>query len=126
MTEFKDLAVEGQAIFEMPESMRWAEIVDPEPRYEEIPSLQTPGETKEKLIMNVRLSNGSLAEYYPNKTSARFIASRLGTNMKNWKGNIIVWGSILDQNVAGQKKKVLYVNEIRKPRHVESVPEKAL
>ena len=114
MTEFKDLAVEGQAIFEMPESMRWCEIINPEPRYEEIPSLQTPGEMKEKLIVNVKLANGSMAEYYPNKTSARFIASRIGTNMSEWKGHVIVWGSILDQNVAGQKKKVLYVTQVTK------------
>lgn len=113
MAEFKELAVEGQAIFDMAEPLRWAEIIAPEPRYENIPSLQNPGESKEKLIINVKLSNGSTAEYYPNKTSARFIAGKLGTNMSNWIGKIVVWGSILDQNVAGQKKKVLYVTEVR-------------
>jgi len=111
MSEFKDLAVEGQAISEKPNNEHFADIINPEPRYETIKSLENPEKTKEKLILNVRISGKDQAEYYPNKTSARFIANRLGTDMKKWAGNRIFW-KILDQKVAGMDKKVLYVVKV--------------
>lgn len=112
MTEFKDLAVQGDQIAMMGEKERWAEIIGPEPRYEQVPSLQDPTKTKEKLIMHVRLSNGSVAEYYPNKTSARFIGARKGTEMADWIGTTIFW-KILKQIVGGQEKDVLYINALK-------------
>ena len=113
MTEFKDLAVEGAAIAAKPEQERFAEIISPEPRYEPIPSLEDGDNPKEKLIVNVRISGKDQAEYYPNKTSSRFIANKLGTDMKKWIGHRILW-NILDQKVAGQDKKVLYVKKVTK------------
>jgi len=118
MSEFKDLAVEGQAISEKPENEQFADIINPEPRYETIKSLEDPNKTKEKLILNVKISGKDMAEYYPNKTSARFIANRLGTDMTKWAGNRMFW-KILDQKVAGMDKKVLYVVK------VEPTPKKA-
>jgi len=113
MGEFKDLAVEGAAIFAMPEEMRHCIIVEPEPRYIEIPSLDDPTKIKEKLVMQVKLSNGASAEYYPNKTSARVIANHCGTDMKEWIGKTITWGRIMDQVVGGVDKKVLYITEVK-------------
>ena len=111
--EFKDLAVEGAAIAAKPQTERFADIISPEPRYEPIPSLEDGDNPKEKLIVNVRISGKDCAEYYPNKTSSRFIANTLGTDMKKWIGCRIYW-NILDQKVAGQDKKVLYVNKVTK------------
>ena len=111
MSEFKELAVEGQAIAEKPKQEQFADIINPEPRYEEIPSLDDNTKTKEKLILNVKISGKDRAEYYPNKTSSRFIANRIGTDMAKWAGNRIFW-KILDQKVAGQDKKVLYVEKV--------------
>jgi hypothetical protein len=111
MSEFEGLAVQGDMIAAMSELERWAEIISPIPEYKDVPSLQDPTKVKRKLIMNVKLSNGSIAEYYPNQTSARFIAARKGTTMENWIGITIYW-KCLKQIVAGQEKDVLYVNKI--------------
>ena len=111
-----NIAVEGQAISELPEAERWAEIIEA-PQYEMKPGLSDPSKTKEKLLLKVKLANGNEADYYPNQTSARFIANRLATDltlekMKIWISHKIVWGKILDQMVAGQQKKVLYITEV--------------
>ena len=110
MSNFRDLAVEGTAIAAKPEQERYADIISPEPRYEAIPGLDAD-DKRDKLIVNVKISGKDQAEYYPNKTSSRFIANKLGTDMKKWIGARIYW-NILDQKVAGQDKKVLYVNKV--------------
>ena len=111
MSEFRDLAVEGSAIANLEPAKRYAEIIKPEPRYEEIQSLNNPDKTNKKLILTVKLSNGSQAEYYPNKTSGRFIANRIGTNMSDWIGKKIFW-RVLKQLVAGDEKDVLYIDKV--------------
>lgn len=110
MSNFRDLAVEGAAIAAKPQQERYADIISPEPRYEAIPGLEGD-EKRDKLVINVKISGKDQAEYYPNKTSSRFIANQLGTDMKKWIGCRIFW-NILDQKVAGQDKKVLYVNKV--------------
>jgi hypothetical protein len=113
MAEYKDLAVEGAAIEARPKQEWFADIIAPEPRYEDVPSLEDPSKTKEKLIMNVKIAGKDLAEYYPNKTSSRFIANTIGTRMEGWIGARIFW-RINDQKVAGQDKKVLYVEKVER------------
>ncbi len=109
--QFEDLAVEGAAIAAKPDKEHFADIINPIPRYEEVPSLEDPNKVKKKLIMNVLISGKNIAEYYPNKTSSRFIANKMGTDMTKWIGQRIFW-NILDQKVAGQDKKVLYVEKV--------------
>jgi len=113
MSEFKDLAVEGDAIKARPEQEHFADIIQPEPRYEKVPSLDDPEKTKEKLIVTVKIAGKDQAEYYPNKTSARFIANKCGTDMKAWIGHRIFW-DIVKQKVAGNEKQVLYVEKVEK------------
>lgn len=116
-----NIAVEGAQIFAMPEKERWAIIIAPSPEYKK--DEQAAGNTenhKIKLIVNVQLSDGRKAQYYMNRTSARKIAGILKTDLsatgiQSWEGCKIVWGKILDQNVGGQEKKVLYVTEAIKP-----------
>lgn len=112
------IAVEGAAIFELPENQRFGKIIEPAPKYQIDAGLTNPEKTKTKLIMMVELHDGKHAQYYPNRTSARKIASILKTDMtsegmKKWVGQTIFWGKILDQNVMGQEKKVLYVTEVK-------------
>lgn len=116
MGEFENLAVEGAAIAAKPETEHFADMIQPKPRYEEVPSLDNPEKNKRKLIIKVKISGKDLAEYYPNNTSGRFIANRLGTDMNKWPGNRIFW-KIMDQKVVGVDKKVLYV------KRVEPTPE---
>ena len=114
MSEFKDLAVEGAAIAAMPKEKRWFEITEPEPRYESVPSLEDPSKSKDKLIISVKLSNSSKAEYYPNKTSSRKIANlSMTTNMQTWIGKMFLWGDIVKQKVGSSgMKDVLYVTDL--------------
>jgi len=111
MSEFKDLAVEGAAIAALPDEEHFADIINPEPEYQDVPSIEDPEKMKEKLIMNVLISGKKRAEYYPNKTSSRFIANRLGTDMATWAGNRIFW-EIRKQKVGGNDKMVLYVEKV--------------
>lgn len=114
------IAVDGAAIFAMPEDERWAWIISPEPAY--MQDIQAEGNAerhKTKLIVNVKLSDGRSAQYYMNRTSARAVANALKTDltadgMKAWVGAKIVWGKILDQMIGGQDKKVLYITEASK------------
>jgi len=108
------LAVEGAAIKALPHEEHWFEIIAPAPRYEQVPDLSDPDKKKEKLIMNVKIKGNMTAEYYPNLTSARFMANRNGTgleidDLKKWIGSKFMWGSIVKQNVGGNMKDVLYV-----------------
>ena len=115
MSEFKDLAVEGDAIKSMVRSQRWFTILAPEPRYETIPSIEDPTKTKEKLIVCVELSNKSKAEYYPNKTSSRKMANLSGTtDMSKWVGLSFYWGNITKQKIGGAEKNVLYITHMIK------------
>jgi hypothetical protein len=118
MTNGWNIAVEGAAIAALPEEQRFAKIVEPAPEYRVDEGGTNPEKSKVKLIMCVELFDGRKADYYPNRTSARKVASILKTDltsegMKQWLGKIIVWGKILDQMVGGQEKKVLYITNVR-------------
>jgi len=118
MTNEWSIAIEGASVFALPEAKRWAKIVEPSPSYEIDEGATNPEKTKPKLIINVIDSLGRKAQYYPNRTSARFIASKLQTDltnesMKKWVGQTIYWGKILDMMIAGQTKKVLYVTDVK-------------
>ncbi len=111
------LAVEGEAIAAMPEEERFADIVEPAPTYIKLPDLRDTEKEVEKLLLTVKIKGENIAEYYPHLTSARFIANRLGTGLeeediKKWVGNRIIWGKVLDKDVFGTMKKVLYVTEV--------------
>ncbi len=112
------IAVEGAAIAKLPEEQRLAKIIEPAPEYKVDKDATNPEKTKTKLIMMVELHDGKKAQYYPNRTSARKIASVLNTDlaresMKGWVGQTIIWGKILKQNVMGQEKDVLYVTDVK-------------
>lgn len=118
MTEGWNIAVEGAAIAALPEDQRFAKIVEPAPEYKIDEGGTNPEKTKVKLIMTVELADGRKADYYPNRTSARRIASVLKTDltsegMKKWLGKVIVWGRVMDQMVGGNEKKVLYITEVK-------------
>ena len=111
------IAVEGAQIANLPEEHRWAKIVEPAPEYISDEGATNPDRNRLKLIAHVELFDGRKADYYMNRTSARFIAGQLKTDlsaigMNSWLGYKIIWGKILDQNVGGNMKKVLYVTGV--------------
>jgi hypothetical protein len=112
MVEFEDLAITGELIKSMPEAERYFEIIE-KPYYENYPTESDPtGEKKRKLCLKVRLGTGQEGTYYPNKTSARRIATiTKETDMDKWLGKSFIWGEIVQQKVAGQTKDVLYITE---------------
>ena len=121
------IAVDGAQIFAMPEDKRYAKIVNPAPEYKKDEQAPNAAVQKIKLIAHVELSDGRNADYYMNRTSARVIANLLKTDlssegMKNWVGKTIFWGKILDQQIGGVAKKVLYVTKVEDAK-VESIPE---
>lgn len=112
-----NIAVEGAAIYAMPQEQRYAKIVEPAPVYKVDEGGTNPEKSKVKLIMTVELADGRKADYYPNRTSARKIASVLktdlkDTSMKKWLGKYIIWEKIMDMVVGGVDKKVLYVTDV--------------
>jgi len=116
MTEQWSIAITGEEIFAMPEDKRYARIVEPSPVYAK--DEQGGDSHKPKVIVNVELSDGRRAQYYPNRTSARVIARKLKTDlseegMKKWVGQTIYWDNIADMTIAGQQKKVLYVSDVK-------------
>lgn len=120
MTEPQEwtIAIEGGQVFAMPEAERWADIVEPAPEYKLDADMSNPEKQKTKLICTVKTSDGRVCSYYMNRTSARFIAGKLKTDltkegMKKWVSHRIYWGKILDQMVGGQQKKVLYVSDVK-------------
>ena len=111
------IAVDGAQIFAMPEDKRWGVIINPAPEYKRDEQAPNAEKQKIKLIAHVQLSDGRNADYYMNRTSARFVAGQLKTDlstngMKAWVGKKIFWGKILDQMIGGQPKKVLYIDKV--------------
>jgi len=80
-TDEWNIAVEGAAIFALPEEARFATIIEPAPEYKVDEGGTNPEKSKVKLMMCVELSDGRKADYYPNRTSARKIASILKTDL---------------------------------------------
>ena len=122
MTEQWSIAIEGSQIFALPEADRYADIVEPSPEYRQEKAQFGASESAQKdlkLILNVKLKDGKVGEYYINRTSARFIAKKLNTDlshddMKKWVGNRITWGEIADMKVGAGMKKVLFVTDVKK------------
>ena len=111
------IAVEGASIAALPEQDRWAKVIEPSPEYMQDEQAPNADKQRIKLIVCVELADGRKAQYYMNRTSARFVASKLRTDlktdgMKKWLNHKVIWGKILDQMVGGQEKKVLYITDV--------------
>ena len=87
-------------------------VVIKAPHYEESPDLDNPEQMKRKLMMEVRLSDGSELAYFPNRTSQKTIASLWGYDMDKWIGKRFIW-TVTSQKVRGIDMKVLFVLEKR-------------
>ena len=114
MTEFKNLALTGEMIENMPEGDRWFELIA-EPTYEQLTSFNNPDKQVEKLLFSIRLSNGSLLDYFPNTRSSRFIARKIGTDMAKWVGTKWSWSVVKQMVGSSGMKDVLYIKDVYPP-----------
>jgi hypothetical protein len=76
--------------------------------YREFPDLDNPEQKKEKLVIPVRLSDGSQLDYLANKESQKTMVALAGYNMDNWIGQKFEW-EIREMKVFKEVKKVLFV-----------------
>jgi len=78
-------------------------------RTELIPDLDNPAEKKKKLILTVRLADGTTLDYFPNKTSQKTIIYKRGYKLDAWIGYS---GKFIteSQKVGQFKRDVIYID----------------
>jgi len=69
---------------------------------------QRDGKEQEKLVVPVKLSNGKVRDWIPNKTSVRKLVELYGDNTDDWIGKKAKF-EVTKQSVQGQMKDVLFV-----------------
>lgn len=104
----KGFALSGEMIKNMKD--KHFQIIDV-PKYVTRPDLDDPKKEVEKVIMTVKLADGTTEEYMPNKTSQVTIRNKVGSRVfKKWKG---FKGKFItrEQSVRKVLKDVIYVKE---------------
>ena len=66
------------------------------------------GKEKKKLVIPVKLSDGIILDYFPNKTSIKTLVRRFDFDMNKWIGQKAEW-EVSRQKIQGVDKFVLYV-----------------
>ena len=84
--------------------------IDQKPYYEIVPDFDNPEKQKKKLILIIKLTDGSIVKYYPNKTSQKSILNKAGFKLDGWVGYEGEF-EIKDQKVGKEDKKVIYIKE---------------
>lgn len=76
-----------------------------------MPSIDNPLEKKEKLILSVKLADGTIIDYFPNKTSQKVIINMRGFKLDAWIGFA---GRFIteSQKVGATKRDVIYIEEL--------------
>jgi len=105
MAKVEGIAVNGEIIDRL-EDKNFC-IVN-KPVYVELPKINNPEEKEKKLLLNILLSDASIMDYYPNKTSIKAMAELWGYEMDDWENKSHVFEIEL-QKVGKDKKKVIYV-----------------
>ena len=109
MAVLEGIAVSGEYVCQLKDK---SFTVVKAPHYEEQPDLDDPEKKVRKLIICVRLADGSEMNYYPNKTSQKTMANLWGYEMDNWLNKKFIWNTS-EQKVMGQQKQVLFVADKR-------------
>lgn len=65
---------------------------------------------KKKPCLPVKLADGNILNWYPNKASLKLLASWYGFEMDDWVGTGFCLEAI-KQNIAGNMKQVIYIDE---------------
>ena len=80
-------------------------------RTEMVPSIDNPEEKKKKLILTVKMADGTVLDYFPNKTSQKTIIYKRGYKLDAWIGYS---GTLLteSQKVGQFKRDVIYIDPL--------------
>lgn len=73
---------------------------------------QDKGEPKKKVVIAVKISDGTVLTWYPNKKSLKALAAFYGFEMDKWIGKSFTLMTA-KQNVQGNMKDVIYVDETK-------------
>ena len=74
--------------------------------YKEMP--QQGGEDVKKLVLPIKLSNGKVRDWIPNKTSLKKLIELYDDDTEKWLGKNATF-EIVKQNVRGEMKDVIFV-----------------
>ena len=77
--------------------------------YEKMPLAE--GNKKEKLILPIKLSNGKIRDWIPNKTSIKYMVALWEDNTDSWIGKQAKF-VLTNQNVRGEMKDVIFVESL--------------
>jgi hypothetical protein len=77
-------------------------------RTELVPVIEHPDERKKKLILTIALADGTVLDYFPNKTSQKVILNKRGYKLDDWIG---FTGKFYteSQKVGQFKREVIYI-----------------
>jgi hypothetical protein len=79
-------------------------------RSELVPDLDNSGIKKEKLILTVRMADGTVLDYFPNKTSQKVIIAKRGYRLEAWVGYKGLFYTE-NQKVGATKRDVIYIDD---------------
>ena len=103
--EFADFALEGEFVKNLKDK-RFTIVGQ---RTQMVDDMDSPGQQKAKLILTIRLTDATIVDYYPNKTSQKTIIARLGSmRYSDWVG---FEGEFVtkSQRVGPLDKEVIYI-----------------
>lgn len=110
MTQFKEFKIRGEFIAALPEAERWFELIA-DPEYEKKEGY------KDKIVMQVKLSDDTIGLFYPNTTSANVMANlNKTTDMTKWKNKKYYFGYVHKRNIAGVMKEVVFITDFYPPK----------
>jgi len=82
------------------------------------------GNFGEQLETDIKLTTGIQKRYSINRTSAKSLSEKWGTETKNWVGKMIKF-SKLKANIKGELKMVIYSEPVEEPKVNEEKVEKS-
>lgn len=103
----KGFALNGEVVDGLPDKTFTIQKVE----YEKSPDLDNPAQMKEKMVLTIALADGQVVDWYPNKTSQKFILANKGYRTANWVGYKGLFYTML-QKVGNVDRKVIYVKDV--------------
>lgn len=79
-------------------------------RTEMVRSFEDPNELVERLILSVRLADGSIVDYFPNKSSQKVLIAKRGYTYANWVGFEGQFET-KNQRVGKEDRDVIYIKD---------------
>jgi len=83
--------------------------------YEEMPT--TDGQIKNKLIVPIKLSNGKVRDWIPNKTSIKKLVSMWDDDTDKWIGKVAKF-KLSEQNVRGEMKDIIFIADVAETKKI--------